>query len=79
MTKRQFKPSELIMDDARTIYERKNGKPLLSYQTPTYECILQGILNYQEKSNPFVEISLPELPTINLDDERDDQPQYKKK
>jgi len=79
MSKRQFKPSELIMDDARTIYERKNGKPLLSYQTPTYECILQGILNYLDDRDPSVEISLPELPTINLDDERDDQPEYRKK
>jgi ATP-dependent Clp protease ATP-binding subunit ClpA len=58
------------MDDARTIYERKTGKPLLSYQTPTHECILQGILNYLDDRDPFVEISLPELPTINLDDER---------
>lgn len=79
MPKKVFKPSAIIMESAREIYQRKNGKPLLSYQTPTNDCVLQSILDYLDDTNPDIEIMVPELPTINIEDENDHQPQYKKK
>jgi hypothetical protein len=78
MTKKIMKPSKLIMENARDIYVRKTGKQLLSYQTPTTDCVIQSILDFIDDTNPDIEIAMPDLPTIQLEDENDHQPQYRK-
>jgi hypothetical protein len=79
MPKKIMKPSKLIMENARDIYARKTGKQLLSYQTPTHDCVIQAMLDYIDDNDPDIEIVVPELPTIRIEDDNDHQPQYRKK
>lgn len=79
MAEIQMKPSQFIAEQARTIYERKNGKHLTSWQTPTNDCMLQAILNFIDDNFDDIKVHQPDLPTIQLEETEtnDSQPKYR--
>lgn len=79
MAEIQMKPSQFIAEQARTIYERKNEKHLLSYQTPTNDCMLQAILDFIDDNFDDIKVHQPDLPTIQLEETEtnDSQPKYR--
>jgi hypothetical protein len=69
------KPSELVMERAREIYEARKGVHLFSYQTPPQEFLLEALLQTIDFLHPAVSIDR-DVPTI---DENDSQPEYARK
>lgn len=84
MTEVKIKPSQHIFEMAKVIYQRKNGKPILSYQTPPNEYILQAVLDFIDDNFNEIVVHEPELPIIQTEnpleiEKNDDQPNFHKK
>lgn len=81
MVKVKIKPSKYIFENAKIIYFQKNGKHLLSYQTPPNEYVLQAILDFIDDNHEEIELHEPEIPSIQQEvdlNENDSQPEFSK-
>lgn len=81
MAEIRIKPSKFIFEQAKLIYNQKNSTPLLSYQTPTNDCIFQAILDFLDDNFDEIVLHQPETPIIqqNADlNDNDSQPEYRR-
>lgn len=75
--RRIMTPSQEIDELARHIYFIKNGKHLLSYQTPPPSEFITAILTWLDDNHSPREVALLH-PVVEEEKENDSQPTYRK-
>lgn len=78
MTKKLYKPSEIILENAKDAWEKRTSYRLPDQKAIQNEYVVQAILDFLDDSNDPIEIVEPDVPVIQIENENDAQPTYRR-